>query len=574
MGRILQAMIEPVMTFQAHLQRLGQDPSVLGADRGVRFCWHHAHNDRTGVVFSWAEIAGQMHALAEQVRQQNLKPGAVVAIHVRDQHRAFISMLACMYLGVIPTAVAEIGKGSPKRLLEQFHRIIEAAGADLLISDRAIDEQCTVDWPALPPVVLIDELASADAGPVIQELGPEDPCFLQFTSGSTSLPKGVVVTQAMVVANCETMAQGIGYHDDERYAAWLPIYHDMGLLGYMRTCFHQSRACFFPTSRFGRSPNMWMELMSEERSNVTAGPNTAFEMMNRFCERRAPDPEVVDLSAATSIVCGSEPISAKVMERFVAFYEPCGLKNGILPAFGMAESTLMSTCHPIGQAIRSIVCDRDALQEEGVVKVVAADAPGSCELVACGPEAHGIEMRIENQDRSSTDALAEDQVGELLISGASVLSNYYQNPEATSKAIDNRDGQEWFHTGDLGFIHDGELYICGRAADLIIHNGVNYHPADIERELQAAFEDRVRGTCVVDIRADLNEEFPGLGVYLERANKSVDAEELERDAAAWCKSYTGLPIAVCLASGNERIPRTTSGKVVRRAVKELLVASL
>ena len=142
-----------------------------------------------------------------------------------------------------------------------------------------------------------------------------------------------------------------------------------------------------------------------------------------------------------------------------------------------------------------------------------------------------------------------------------------------AEAIDNRDGTLWFHTGDLGFIHNGELFICGRAADLIIHNGVNYHPADIERELQAAFEDRVRGVCVVDIRADLNEEFPGLGVYLERANKSVDAEELEQEAATWTKSYTGLPIAVCLASGNERIPRTTSGKVVRRAVKELLVAS-
>ena len=560
-------------TFQAHLQQLGQDPEALTADRGVRFAWHHGHNDRTGVVFSWAEIAEHMHALAAQIREHNVADDAVVAICVRDQHRAFIAMLACMYLGVIPTAVAEIGKGSPKRLLEQFHRIIGAAQADLLITDRAIDEHCTEGWPALPPVMLFEEVGSSAPVPVIKELSATDPCFLQFTSGSTSTPKGVVVTQGMVVANCETMAQGIGYHEDERYCAWLPIYHDMGLLGYLRTCFHQSRTCFFPTSRFGRSPNMWMELMSEERSNVTAGPNTAFEMMNRFCERRAPDPAVVDLSAATSIVCGSEPISAQVMRRFVEYYEPCGLKNGILPAFGMAESTLMSTCHPLGDPIRSVICDRDALQEQGTVTEVAADTEGACELVACGPAAHGIEIRIEAQDRSSTEALADGQVGELLLSGDSVLSEYYKRPDATAEAIDNRDGTLWFHTGDLGFIHNGELFICGRAADLIIHNGVNYHPADIERELQAAFEDRVRGVCVVDIRADLNEEFPGLGVYLERANKSVDAEELEEEAAAWTKSYTGLPIAVCLASGNERIPRTTSGKVVRRAVKELLVAS-
>ncbi len=561
-------------TYQEHLQHLGQDPAASEGDRGVRFCWHHLNNKRDGTTYTWSEIAGHMHALAAQLREQDLALGDVVVIHVRDQHRAFVSMLACMYLGLVPTAVAEIGKGSPQRLVEQFHRIVGAASPKLLITDKTIDEQCLNDWPALPPVLEFTEIQSADAPPVLGQLKPDDACFLQFTSGSTSTPKGVVVRQSMVLANCDTMAKGIGYSDDERYCAWLPIYHDMGLLGYLRTCFYQNRTCFFPTSRFGRSPNMWMELMSEEKSNVTAGPNTAFEMVNRYCERRAPNPEEVDLSAATSIVCGSEPISANVMRRFNAFYEPCKLKNGVLPAFGMAESTLMSTCHPLGDPIRSIVCDRQKLQEESKVVLVDADHPQSCELVACGPAAYGINIRIEAQDRSSTDALPEDTVGELLLSGDSILSEYYQRPDATEAAIDNRDGTLWFHTGDIAFMHNGEVYICGRAADLIIHNGVNYHPSDIERELQEAFEDRVRGACVLDMRANIADEFIGLGVYMERANKTVDAEALMQEAEAWCKTYTGLPIAICLASGDERIPRTTSGKVVRRAVKELLAAHL
>lgn len=557
-------------TFQKHLQQLGQDPAVNSSGRGVRFCWHPENNNSDGVVFSWADIAAQMHGLAGQLREQDLKPGDVVVVHVRDQHKAMLAMLACMYLGVIPTAVAETGKASPQRLIEQFHRIVAAAAPVLLITDRTIDAACSEGWPPLPRTLLFEAVSTAAASESIAELGPDDPCFLQFTSGSTSTPKGVVVRQSMVVANCETMARGIGCHDDERYCAWLPIYHDMGLLGYLRTCFHQSRACFFPTSRFGRSPNVWMELMSDERSNVTAGPNTAFEMLNRYCERRAPDPAQVDLSAATSIVCGSEPISAAVMRRFIDFYKPCKLHNAVLPAFGMAESTLMSTCHPLGEPLHTVVCDRDTLQQDNQVALCDADAVGACELVGCGPAAFGIDIRIEARDRSSTTALAEDQVGELLLHGDSVLSEYYQRPDATAAAIDHRDGELWFHTGDLGFIHNGELYICGRAADLIIHNGVNYHPADIERELQEYFAERVRGACVLDPRVDIADDFIGLGVYLERSSKSVDAEQLVADADAWTRSYTGLPVAVCLASGNERIPRTTSGKVVRHAVAELL----
>lgn len=561
-------------TYQQHLQHLGQDPAASQNDRGVRFCWHHLHNKREGSFYSWPEIAGHMHGLAVQLSHQGLQGGDVVVVHVRDQHQASVAMLACMYLGLVPTAVAEIGKGSPRRLLEQFHKIIGAASPALLITDREIDEQCLQDWPALPPQFLFTDISSAEAPKPLIQMQMDDPCFLQFTSGSTSTPKGVVVRQRMVVANCETMSKGIGYSSDERYCAWLPIYHDMGLLGYLRTCFYQNRACFFPTSRFGRSPNMWMELMSEERSNVTAGPNTAFEMVNRYCERRAPDPQEVDLSAATSIVCGSEPISATVMRRFNEFYKPCKLQNGLMPAFGMAESTLMSSCHPLGDPIRSILCDRQQLQEQNRVVLVAADHEQACELVACGPAAYGIQLRIEAQDRSSAKALAEDEVGELLLSGDSILSSYYQNPEATAAALEYREGTLWFHTGDIAFIHNGDLFICGRAADLIIHNGVNYHPSDIEKELQEAFEDRVRGTCVLDMRENIADEFIGLGVYLERANKTVDGAALMREAEMWCKSYTGLPIAVCLASGDERIPRTTSGKVVRRAVKELLAAHL
>ncbi len=563
-----------ITTYQAHLQQLGQDLALAGTDRGVRFCWHHGHNDRDGVYYSWADIAGQMHGLAAQLREQDLQLGDVVVVHVRDQHRAFIAMLACMYLGLVPTAVAEIGKGSPKRLLEQFHSIVKAAHAKLLITDRVLDPVCLEGHPSLPAQLLFEEVTSAAAPAVLGQLGPDDACFLQFTSGSTNVPKGVIVRQSMVLANSETMAHGIGCDHDERYTAWLPIYHDMGLLGYLRTCFYQSRACFFPTSRFGRSPNMWMELMSEERSKVTAGPNTAFEMVARFCERRAPDPAEVDLSAATSIVCGSEPISAKVIERFVEFYTPCQLKNGILPAYGMAESTLMSSCHPIGDPVRSIICNRDSLQQERKVVLVDAQTEGACELVACGPAAYGIQIRIEDQERASADALAEDCVGEVLLAGDSVLNSYFHNPEATAAVLEQRDDALWLHTGDIGFMHAGELYICGRAADLIIHNGVNYHPSDIEKELQEAFPERVRGACVLDMRANIADPFLGLGIYLERSSKSVDAELLVKDAQEWAKSYTGLPIAICLASGNERIPRTTSGKVVRRAVKELLVEHL
>ncbi|NRA39035.1 MAG: AMP-binding protein [Planctomycetes bacterium] len=563
-------------TLQAILAELGDDTALskdaAGSERGLRFCWHHAHNNRDGVVYTWPVIRRQMFAMAEKIRAYNLCADDVVVVHVRDQHRAYLAMIACIYLGIVPSAVAEIGKGSAKRLIDQFFSVINVAQPALIISDREISTDVHENISQLPDILLIDEIAEADACEQIIQRGAADTCFLQFTSGSTSAPKGVVVRHDMVLANCLTMGHGIGYFADERFCSWLPIYHDMGLLGYLRVTAHQSRSCFFPTSRFGRSPNMWMELMSEEKSQVSAGPNTAFEMVNRFCERRPP--QDLDLSHVSSIVCGSEPIAAQVMRDFNQHYHDSGLCNGLIPAFGMAECTLMATGHPLRDPLRTLICDRELLQEHSEVVEVTADAENANELVACGAAGYGFEMRIVEPGDTACHALAESTVGELLLCGDSVVHEYYNNSEATAKAINIVAGKKWLRTGDIGFIQHNEIFICGRAADLIIHNGVNYHPADIERALQEHFADRVRGACVVDLRQSIADAFIGIGIYLEPSNKAVDVEVLQADAKAWVKTYTGLPIGICCASGDERIPRTTSGKTVRTVVKQLLRAQL
>jgi acyl-CoA synthetase (AMP-forming)/AMP-acid ligase II len=314
--------------------------------------------------------------------------------------------------------------------------------------------------------------------------------------------------------------------------------------------------------------------MAEERADFSAGPNFAFAMVNRHAERRPP---TGDLSCIKGIICGSEPIAADIMQRFSTLHAPCGLMNPILPAFGMAECTLMATCATPGAPLVTVVVERAALEQHR--RVVICDRTGldsthgpthAIELVGCGAAAQGLQVSIHVDGAP----VADDVVGEVLLAGDSVLSRYWQNPVATTAAFLTLAGNSWFRTGDLGFMHDGHLFVCGRAKDLIIHNGVNYYPADVEAAVQTAMPDRVRLAAVVDLRVDLASPFIGLGVLFEEGKKVDDVALAQTSVADFVAQYLGLPVAIALALRGEHIPRTTSGKLVRNAIRERLLAAM
>lgn len=546
-------------TFQARVHALGTK-SAADPSRGIRFCYGRENNTHEGVFLTWSQVAARVRGLGRTLLENGVSGRDVVLIHSHDQQTAFIGILACMHVGAIPAAVAPIAAGTATRLVDQFHNILGTAQPKLLLLDKALPAE-HVDGRALPPALLVESLREADSCPPAATAGLNDACFLQFTSGSTSAPKGVVVTQRMLLHNFAAISDKIRWQDSSRLVGWLPIYHDMSLVGlYLTSLFHETRACFFPPTRFGRSPDLWLQLMAEERAGFSAGPNFSFAMINRHAARRPP--AGIDLSCVRSIICGSEPISAEVLREFHRVHAHLGLKNAVMPAFGMAECTLMATSCEAREPVASIAVDRDALEQRATVSL--SQSASSLELVGCGSPAGDMQVMIKADDGSDA--------GEICLSGTSVLSQYYRNPAATDATLIKVNGKTWLRTGDYGFLRDGQLYICGRMKDVIIHNGVNYFPADVEQALVRQLPQDARLAAVVDLRRDLADDFIGLGVLFEETTRDGVPAEKERRVAQLVKDYTGLPVAIAAALRNEHIPRTTSGKLVRHEIRNSLRA--
>lgn len=560
-----------VETFQQCVHRLGEQSGY--PERGLRFCFGREANHLAGVFLAWPQVAARVRGLATRLRRQGVGGGDVVVVHSHDQQTALLAILGAIHLGAIPTAVAPLGDGAAARLVEQFHAVVAVAAPTLIVSDRELPAE-HVAGRQLPPVLLVEQFDESESAPIARQATPDDPCFLQFTSGSTSVPKGVVVTHRMLLANLASITAAIDWNADGCTVGWLPIYHDMSLVGiYSMAVFHRARGCFFPSSRFGRSPDLWLTLMAQERANFSAAPNFAFAMVNRFAERRPP---TGDLSCVKGLICGSEPLSVEVLRRFSQLHASCGLVNPVLPAFGMAECTLMATHGVPGAPLVTLVVERSALERQR--RVLLTDREGliagagptrAIELVGCGTPAVGMQVAIYHEGA----LVGDDVVGEVLLAGTSVLSRYWRHDAATAAAFLTVDGQTWFRTGDLGFLHAGQLFICGRAKDLIIHNGVNYYPADLEAALENALPEQVRLAAVVDLRSELAAPFLGLGVLFEEGKKSDDPAATEAAVADFISLYTGLPVAIALALRGEHIPRTTSGKLVRGAIRERLLTA-
>ncbi|MBA3845706.1 MAG: AMP-binding protein [Planctomycetes bacterium] len=548
-------------TFQDVVHGLGDAPD--DGVRGLRFRYGREKPDHAGMLLGWPLVAARVRGLAARFVEHGVGAGDVVAVHSHDQATALTALLAAIHLGAVPTMLAPVGAGVATRLVEQFHAVLAVAAPRLLVIDRALPDE-HIAGRALPPTLLVADTPEAASAPILARAGADDACFLQFTSGSTSTPKGVVVTQRMLLANLAAIGELAAWNGDGRLLGWVPIYHDMSLVGlYLMTVMHRAFGCFFPATRFGRSPDLWMGLMAEERATFTAGPNFALAMALRHAERRPP---TGDLSHVQGIICGSEPIAAETARRFAAAYAPCGLKDAVIPAYGMAECTLLATTRPRGAPLATLTVVRASLERGAVQPVAPGD--GAIELVACGGPARGMATAIVGADGVPLD----HGVGEIQVSGDSVLDRYHRAPDAAALLLVARDGRRWLRTGDLGFVHDGQLYVCGRAKDLIIHNGVNIYPADVEQALERQLAERVRLTAVVDLRSDLAAEFTGLGVLIEEARRDAEPAAVEAAVATFVEAFLGLPVAIVWALRGAHIPRTTSGKLVRAEIRALLIA--
>lgn len=416
------------------------------------------------------------------------------------------AFFGCLYAGVI--AVPAYPPESTRRHhQERLLSIIADAEPKLLLTSSGLRDALGQIEQA-PPLLCVDELHSEiAAGWVAPNLQDDDIAFLQYTSGSTALPKGVQVSHGNLVANELLIRRGFGIdlNPDDVIVSWLPLYHDMGLIGGLLQPIFSGVPCVLmsPAYFLGR-PLRWLEAISQYRGTISGGPDFAY----RLCSERVSDSalERLDLSHWRVAYSGSEPIRLDTLERFAEKFAPCGFTpNNFFASYGLAEATLFVAGGTRGQGIPALRLDEQALAAN------RAEPGQGTAIMSCGtsqPE-HAV-LIVEPQTLAELD---DNCVGEIWATGPSIAHGYWRNPEATAKTFVQHAGRTWLRTGDLGFIRDGEVFITGRLKDLLIVRGHNLYPQDIEqtveREVEVVRKGRVAAFAVND------QGLEGIGIAAE-----------------------------------------------------------
>jgi acyl-CoA synthetase (AMP-forming)/AMP-acid ligase II len=402
------------------------------------------------------------------------------------------------------------------------------------------------------------------------ELSGDTTAFLQYTSGSTSDPKGVVVTHANLMHNCATIAEAVELDDATVAAGWLPHFHDMGLVGLLLAILHQGADLVFmsPIS-FLRRPIRWLQAIDRYRATITVAPNFSYELL----ARRVSDEDVagLDLSTLRVALNGAEPVRPHVLDAAIARLGPAGLRpDAFVACYGMAEVTLLASASEVARPPRCLDVDPDALERH---EVVAARDGRSLRLVSNGAP-RGVDLRIvEPQTRR---VLEEDRVGEIWLRGPSVAAGYLHRHEENAERFDARtaDGEGPFlRTGDLGALHDGELYVTGRLKDLLIVNGRNLYPQDIE-EAVARIHPALAAAPGVVLNVDAGREHIVVIHGIDAgALDGMTPQELAAQIKGTVARAFDVPAPSVVLVKRSAIHRTTSGKVQRRSMLAAFMAN-
>ncbi|MEM1025528.1 MAG: fatty acyl-AMP ligase [Myxococcota bacterium] len=518
-------------------------------------------------------LAAEAERRARHFQRLGLCRGDRVAMVIPDGEDFVLTFFGVIRAGGVPVPMyPPLALNRIDAYVASAQRILQTAGARLLVTNQTIGGLIwslvgSVD--SLEDVVQVERLRKLDeqALPPFEDpqLRPEDVCFLQFTSGSTSAPKGVQVTHASLMANAHAiMKDGISADAEvDHGVSWLPLYHDMGLIGFVVSpLVAQIRVTFIPTELFVKRPNVWMKTVDEVRGTISFAPNFAFGLAAKRASRMKVD--ALDLSCLRVVGCGAEPINPRTLEAFIDTFAPAQLNPAaVMPAYGMAEATLAITFDGLEERFRALRIDRARYERESVAVPASEDARPDeyLELVDCGLPFPGHEVGVMDDDDR---LLEEGQVGEIVLKGPSNAAGYHDNPDASADLF--RSG--WLHTGDLGFKKDGCLFISGRKKDLIILNGRNYYPQSIEWELENVEGIRKGNVVAFGVTGERSEE---LVVVAE--TRSEDRVSLAQAVRQHLTDALSLRPRDIVLLGPGSLPKTSSGKLQRRRAKTLYESS-
>jgi len=530
--------------------------------RGYTFV---AEDGITETYYPFEDLYVRVSQYATALLRLGLRPGDRVAMIIPEADAFVLTFLGAMHAGLVPVPMCPpMTLGKLGNYLESSRHTIRKSEAVALVCSSAVKNVVgSLLDESLRVICTTDELPVDNVETPLAPISASDPGFIQFTSGSTSRPKGVVLTHGNLRANAHCiMNLGLKATPDDVGCTWLPFYHDMGLIGFvLAPLVTDTPVAFMQPLAFLKRPLTWFQMIARHRGSIGFGPNFAYGLCTQRIKER--DLEGIDLSSWRIAGCGAEPIQLGVLEAFADRFASVGFRReAFLPCFGMAESTLAVSFHDVDAAPKGDRILLDRLTRENVAVPAPVDTTHeTAEFVSCGRAFPGHEIAIVDEAGHPVD---ERCVGEIVIKGPSVMEGYFKDDEITRQTV--RNG--WLHTGDKGYLADGELYICGRIKEMIIVAGKNYYPTDIEWACNDIPGVR-KGNVVAFSVGGFGEGAERVVCALESRAPAEDHDEIVRMVKTRVLQVVGLKLdeVVLLEPGS--LPKTSSGKLQRRRTREL-----
>ncbi|MBT8070349.1 MAG: fatty acyl-AMP ligase [Gammaproteobacteria bacterium] len=516
-------------------------------------------------VLPYADLRDEAQVIARKLLSLGCERGARVGIIAETEpmfHRFFF---ACQYAGLIPVAVpAGIQLGAHGAYVSQVRRMLKSCGASIVVAPDThakFMEEAVQGLDLLMAGTQADFDGLPEAEVEFVPLGQDDPAYLQYTSGSTSFPRGVEVTQKTVLNNLMEIARyGLKLTAEDRFVSWLPFYHDMGLVGFILVpLIGQLSVDYLGSRTFAMRPRLWLKVLSDNGGTISSAPTFGYALCAK--RLRPADVEGYDLSNWRAACVGAERINPEPLEEFANILQPSGFdQNAFVACYGMAECVLATSFAPLGEGLSVDVVDKKLMAETGLAQPSDGDAVSTSAYVDCGKLLPGFEFAILDDNGVE---LGNRQCGHVYLKGPSVMRGYFHDKQSTAEVL-SADG--WLNTGDIGYRIDDHVVITSRSKDVIIIKGRNIWPYDLEVLAQQVGGVKLGGVAAFSISTGAEEEQAVLVV--ETKEKDVEnRRQIVETISSSIHAHFGINVLIDLTPRGT-LPRTSSGKLSRSQSKQ------
>jgi fatty-acyl-CoA synthase len=530
---------------------------------GVQF--YSARGDLLEAI-TYRELSEQARSMGRRMRRAGLGEGDRVALIAETDANFLRAFFACQYAGLVAVPMPlPVVFGGRAGYVEHIRAMLGVANAAAILSpapflDMVRESAGTFDPGRIGTFDLFD--ATPEDGVQLPEIGQDRLSYLQFSSGSTRSPAGIAVTQRALMANLHGIARdGLQIRAGDRCVSWLPLYHDMGLVGFLLApVATQVPLDLIATREFARRPSIWPTIIARNGGTLSYSPSFGYDL----CARRMKDGAAeLDLSKWRVAGIGGDMVRPNVLARFAAAFESSGFrKEAFVASYGMAEATLGITFAPLDRGIDTDTIDLDLLEHEArAVPAASGNGHRTRDFVLCGPVLPGHDLEVRGPDGNK---LPDREVGRIMFRGPSLMREYFNSREETARVM---VGDGWLDTGDLGFLLNGALVVTGRSKDLILANGRNIWPQDLEWLVEHEVEG-VRNGDVAAFSVDEDEAENVVLLVQCRATDQAARASLSQTVADTVRAAAGVNCSVVLVPHNA-LPQTSSGKLSRARARQM-----